>query len=404
MTRIRTLALGFFALVVAFVGPLRAPAQVVGQTAGGAQGCQNPAPAVASVGGGVSPMLVSALQGLSGMLAPTVAQLPSLAVAVVLDQQVIFAAGFGCADIAGGVAATPQTIYKIESITKVFDATMAMQQRDAGKFALGDTVDGYVPQVLYTLMDGQRFSPTFLELASHTSGLPDAVPGSLMTLPQFWQYLESRTAIKPPGIYAYSDLGFAALSQSVSLIAGQEYHDYVAANIFQPLGITSATYDYTTLLGNPALAVPYAPGPGGSWRDAAPGGYQTTFEVAGNIFISVTDMAKVVMLQFRTGPAGGSQILACSSLQEMWQPVAPTQGGDYATIGWFAGPYGPDYTFISKNGGNPWWSSLARFIPELRLGVVAFTNTGHVGATLARLEQAVLQALVPLLPGNPPVC
>src|SRR5262249_39357806 len=154
MTRARMLALSFLLLAMAFAGPMRGPVRAVGQKSPGAPGCQNAAPAVANVGAGVSPMVVSALQALPGTLASTVAQLPSLAVAVVLDQQVIFAAGFGCADIAGGVGATPQTIYKIESITKVFDATMAMQQRDAGKFALGDTVGGYVPLVYYQLEDG----------------------------------------------------------------------------------------------------------------------------------------------------------------------------------------------------------------------------------------------------------
>jgi CubicO group peptidase (beta-lactamase class C family) len=116
------------------------PAQGMGSA------CQNPAPLIAGAGGAVTQSLAAALQGLPSAIAPPAAQLPSLAVAVVLDQQVIFAAGIGCADIAMGTPATPQTVYKIESITKVFEATMAMQQRDAGRYQLTDTVDNYVPQ------------------------------------------------------------------------------------------------------------------------------------------------------------------------------------------------------------------------------------------------------------------
>jgi CubicO group peptidase (beta-lactamase class C family) len=397
-----TMLAAILALAAGVSPPTAATAGAVsGQ--GTAAACQNPAPVIAEVGGAVTQPVVTALQGLAGALAAPAAQLPSLAVAVVLDQQVIFAAGFGCADIAMGTPATPQTVYKIESITKVFEATMAMQQRDAGRYQLTDTVDRYVPQVYYRLMDGQRFSPTFLELASHTAGLPDPIPNGVMTLPQFWQYLEGVTTITTPGTYSYSDLGFVTLGQSVSIIAGQEYHDYVAANIFQPLGMTSSTYDYTPLLGTAALAIPYAKAAGG-WRSAAPNAYQTSFETAGNVFTTVEDMAQMVMLQFRTGPAGGSQILACSSIQEMWQPVAPTQGSGYSTIGWFTNPYGPSYTVISKNGGDPWWSTLVRFIPEVRLGVIAFTNAGKVGSTLGSVEQQILQALVPLLPTNPPSC
>jgi CubicO group peptidase (beta-lactamase class C family) len=365
--------------------------------------CQNPAPVIVGTGDGVSAALAAALQRLPGELAQAAAELPGLAVAVVLDQQVIFAAGFGCADIATGTGATPQTVYKIESVTKVFEATMAMQQRDAGKYQLTDTVDAYVPEVFYKLMDGQRYSPTFVELASHSSGLPDAVP-NVMTLAQFWQALENTTATTAPGTYSYSDLGFVTLGQSVSIIAGQDYHDYVVANIFTPLGMTNSTYDYTPLVGTPALAIPYTGSAARGWQSAAPRGYVQAFPPAGDVFTTVEDMAKMVMLQFRTGPAGGDQILACTSIQEMWRPVVPTQGGAYATIGWFANPYGTQYTMISKNGGDPWWSTLVRFIPELRLGVVAFTNTGGQAGPIARIETTIFQALVPLLSADPPTC
>ncbi|MGH2588501.1 MAG: serine hydrolase domain-containing protein [Dehalococcoidia bacterium] len=392
------LAVGF-ALVVAGAP---APAVRGAPSVQAPPSCQNPAPTIAAAGDGVTPALASALAGLPAALTSAAAKLPGLSIAVVLDQQIVFAAGFGCADIEKGIAATPRTIYEIESITKVFDATMAMQQRDAGKYALTDTVDTYVPQVHYKLMNGQQFSPSFLELASHTAGLPDAVPNA-STLAQFWQDLENVTAIDAPGTYSYSDFGFITLNQAVSIIAGQEYHDYVAANIFNPLGMTTATYDYTPLLGNPALAIPYT-GSMGNWRPAAPMGYQQPFPPAGSIFTTVEDMAQMIMLQFRTGSAGGSQILACTSVQEMWQPVAPTQGSGHATIGWFNNAYGPNLTLISKNGGDSWWSTLARFIPELRLGVVAFANTGSGGATLGAIEQAVFKALVPALTPNPPVC
>src|SRR5262249_18838033 len=91
MTRARMLALSFRLRAMGVAGRRRGRGRGVGQKPPGAPGCKNAAPAVANVGAGVSPMVVSALQALPGTLASTVAQLPSLAVAVVLDQQVIFA-------------------------------------------------------------------------------------------------------------------------------------------------------------------------------------------------------------------------------------------------------------------------------------------------------------------------
>jgi hypothetical protein len=65
---------------------------------------------------------------------------------------------------------------------------------------------------------------------------------------------------------------------------------------------------------------------------------------------------------------------------------------------------------INKNGGNPTWSALVQFISTLRLGVVALTNVGGPIAKavpmseLVKIESAILDALIPLLPSNPPVC
>src|SRR5215211_5958097 len=144
-----------------------------------APSCQNPAPFVtANSDGGLPAATVAALGGLGASIASSAASLPGLSVAVVVDQQIDFAAGFGCADIANSVAATPQTVYRIESVTKVFEATAMMQQRDApsvpgNAFTLQTTVDTLVPPVYYSLQNSQRYSPTFQELASHTAGLPD---------------------------------------------------------------------------------------------------------------------------------------------------------------------------------------------------------------------------------------
>jgi hypothetical protein len=62
---------------------------------------------------------------------------------------------------------------------------------------------------------------------------------------------------------------------------------------------------------------------------------------------------KFIMLQFRIGPVGGDQILASTSIQEMFRPIAPTQSHGSVGIGWFIAPFSEKYTIISKNGGDP---------------------------------------------------
>jgi hypothetical protein len=116
-------------------------------------------------------------------------------------------------------------------------------------------------------------------------------------------------------------------------------------------------------------------------------------------------MAKVVSLQFREGSVeSGGQILACPSIQRMCKPVVPTGGTDgFATIGWFNLSQ-DGFEVISKNGGDPFWSTLVRFLPSQRLGVIAFANVGNVGDGLRQLEEAIIGKLAPLLPSRRPIC
>ncbi|MGH2586655.1 MAG: serine hydrolase domain-containing protein, partial [Dehalococcoidia bacterium] len=228
------------------------------------------------------------------------------------------------------------TVYRIESVTKLFEAMEMMQQRDAGKYQVSDAVASYVPEVSYSydvpnLGTTTTWYPSFLELASHTSGLPDAVPAlsgtSSEQIQKFWQYLNTQT-VTTPRAYQYSDLGTVAMGQAVALIAGcnnsgagQAFHQYVTEQILQPLGMTASTFDYETVPPRD-LAIPYLAS-GQSWTPATDA-LDFNFPLAGDVFTSVQDMAKFISLQFKTGPAGGTQILACTSIQEMWQPVAPT--------------------------------------------------------------------------------
>jgi CubicO group peptidase (beta-lactamase class C family) len=364
--------------------------------------CQNPPPTIDKSAPIMSNAAVSAaVNGLAAKIAATGvgSSFPGFSVGVIYDQYLLFAAGFGCADIEKSTAAAPETIYHIESLTKVFDATMMMQLRDLGNFQLSDQVNKYVPDAYYKDTSGATVSPTFIELSSHTAGLPDAMFVGLTTPAQFFAKLETEVVAPAPWPYSYSDISFVTLSQSDAIIAGQSYHDWVDNKIFEPLGMTNSVYGYTNA-DQSLLAVPYSR-PKGSTGPFHPAlgenGYVDGFLPAGSIFTNVPDMAQFIMLQFRTGPVGGNQILASTSIQEMFEPVAPTQGHGSVGIGWFTVPYGEKYTLISKNGGDNWWSSLARMIPELKLGIVAFGNTGFTGQALPSLEAAILSSMIPAL-------
>jgi hypothetical protein len=90
-------------------------------------------------------------------------RLPSLAAAVVRDGELVWEAAVGAADAEQGRDATPDTQYRVGSITKTFTAAAIMQLRDAGKLDLEDTLDRHI--------DGAAHRPTLRRLLSHTSSL-----------------------------------------------------------------------------------------------------------------------------------------------------------------------------------------------------------------------------------------
>src|SRR5436190_21539234 len=90
-------------------------------------------------------------------------RLPSLAAAVVRDGELVWEGAVGAADVRDAREATPDTQYRIGSITKTFTAAAVLQLRDAGKLDLEDALGLHV--------EGAAHAPTLRRLLSHTSGL-----------------------------------------------------------------------------------------------------------------------------------------------------------------------------------------------------------------------------------------
>ena len=394
------------ALILSAAAALSAPYSAFAQPA--APACPNPPPLLAADGIMRDAAVAAAVTRIAAAVAEDRRQsrLASLAIGVVHDQTLVLAAGFGCANLERGIPATPDTVYRVGSVTKVFEATALMQLRDAGRLRLDEAVDRYVPEAAYPGPGGGRVSPTWRQLASHTAGLERDVQRNLGTVPDLFRFLEHRTAAAEPGkVYAYSNLGFVLLGQAAALVAGERYHDYVRRHIFAPLGMTSSTYD----LGSVAperLAIGYLRvDPAEDGWSGYRAGYRDPFPPSGTMLSTVNDLGRFLMLQFRTGRAGGAQILDARTVREMWRPVAPTGAARAAAIGWFVSPLG-DETLVKKDGGQPGFTALVQMVPERRLGVVLLVNESpqrvRASGAFDRASQLVFDELLPHAPVRRP--
>src|SRR5262245_19728361 len=368
--------------------------------------CPNPPPAIATDGIMRHADVAAAVRDLAAEIERDRqrAGLASVAVAVVHGEAVLLAAGYGCANVARGTPATPDTVYRAGSVTKLFEATALMQLRDAGRLKLDDPVVKSVPGVRFLGPNGERALPTWRQLASHTSGLPREVPPVLGSVPGLFQYLERERAVSAPGArYAYSNLGFVVLGAAVAEVAGERYHAYIRRHILEPLGMTASTYDPWSVPGE-RLAAGYLrlDQTDDGWSGYAAGD-RNPFPPSGTLLSSANDLSRFIALQFRRPAPGEAQVLSAGSIREMWRPVAAISpfGGAAAGIGWVVLPYGP-YTVIRKDGGLPGFTANVALLPEVRLGAVTFVNESpervrSSSAEIAQLERFVFERLLPAL-------
>ncbi len=98
--------------------------------------------------------------------------LPGLSMGIVYDQNLVWAKGYGFADLEKKTLASPSSIYRIASITKLFTTTALMQLRDQGKLRLDDPVSKYLPWFAIRNKFSDAPPITILHLITHTSGLP----------------------------------------------------------------------------------------------------------------------------------------------------------------------------------------------------------------------------------------
>lgn len=323
-------------------------------------------------------------------------KIPGFSAGVIFDQDLVWSRGFGYADLASKRPADAGTFYRVGSITKLFTATMLMQLRDAGKLHLDDPLAEYLPDFALKSPFPDPRQPTFRQVVCHAAGLPTESPGDYwgtLDFPDLEEALASledaEMAIPAFTEFKYSNMGIGFMGQTLARIAGEPYRDYITNHILKPLGMNASGFEPQQ---NPAHATGYlAPG---DEPELAPWPMIGFAEPAGALSSSVEEMAKFISLQFRDGPAGGSQILGGTSLREMHTPLImmPDWQAGYG-IG-FASHRSNGHTVFGHGGGIHGFTTNIVALPDHKLGLIVFTNTGCNPDSLTALG---LDILVPVL-------
>jgi CubicO group peptidase (beta-lactamase class C family) len=341
-------------------------------------------------------------------------RLPGLSIGIVHDQTLVWAAGFGQAGLDPARPATPDTLYRIASITKLFTSTAIMQLRDAGKLRLDDPIVEHLPWFRIGLSHAEAPVITVRHLLTHTAGLPREAgfpywtDGCFPTAAQIrTRLIEQRTALPTETEWKYSNLGLTLAGEIVAAASGRAYPEYVVEQILEPLGmrrtwVTAPPSDHADLATGYGRRLP------SGTRSIAPFTDCDGITPAANMTTCVTDLARFAMLQFRDGRAGGDQILRGSTLREM-------QRVHWLEPDWEAG-WGLGFrimrtegkTYVGHGGALRGYRTMIHLCPADRIGVIVLTNADDgnpplfVDKAVQWVAPAILKSVGPAVPAGPP--
>lgn len=300
------------------------------------------------------------------------------------DGKPLVARGYGYANIEWQIPNTPNTKFRVGSITKQFTSMIVMQLREQGKIKLEDSM------CLYVAPCPETWKPvTVHHLLTHTSGIPtytgipawrqiNMVPKTTDEIIAFFRDLPLQWT--PGERYAYNNSGYFLLGVIIEKITGKKYEQALQEMILTPLGLSDTGYDWTSTI-IPRRAAGYT-GIGAKIANAQPLDMQQPY-AAGSLYSTVEDLLKWDQALYT------AKLLPEAAKKIMWTPFLQ----NYA-YGWTIAPPAANafggYSRILHGGGINGFSAMIVRVPEPKMTVIVLSNNDSASAsTVARDIMAI---------------
>ena len=307
----------------------------------------------------------------------TYRNLPGVVVGVVADQDLVWAKGFGHADLTTRAPMEVDTRFRMASHSKLFTATAIMQLREEGAVRLDDPVSDYLPW--FTFRPASPGDPpiTIEHLLTHSSGLPREARShwsdlDFPTTTEVRELMSDRqAAFSPETRWKYSNLAYTIAGMVVEAASGLSWADYLQQHIFTPLGMNASSVD----IDDSRLATGYGIRmPDGS-RDVMPFVDARGMAAATGLTSTVEDMARFVSAQFRTGTRSDDRLLSTASLREMHRVrMLETTWTSGQGLG-FGVRRIDGHVFVGHGGSYPGYTTNTSIRLDAQVGVIVLTNT-----------------------------
>lgn len=323
-------------------------------------------------------------------------ELPAISIALVDDQKIVWARGFGFARPDDSVAATAKTVYRVGSVSKLFTDIAIMQLVEQGKLDLDAPVSRYVPTFEPKNPFGGEI--TLRELMSHRSGLVREPPvghyfdASSPALAQTIASLNQTTLVYQPNTRTkYSNAGVALVGDVLAVTQKQPFESYLKHAVLDPAGMTSSAFRRDRV---PASDIASA----FMWTLDGRTFPAPTFELgtapAGSMYTTVDDLGRFMSMLFAGGRGANGQVLDRATLEAMWEPQFARPG---ETMGYGIGFRLSDlrgHRVVGHGGAIYGFATQLSALPDDKLGVIVVTTMDGANTVMGRIADAALELML----------
>src|SRR5687768_14289331 len=323
---------------------------------------------------------------------------PGVSIAVIRDQQIHWAKGYGIADVVTGAPVDTGTVFQAASMSKPVAAMGVLRAVQDGLFTLDDDVNKILKS--WKLVGGEftkQRPVTPRMLTSHTSGLGDGFgfpgydpSGAIPTVVQILEgHASSNVGVlfmeRPPmTLMEYSGGGVTLMQQALSDARKRPFADIMRDDVLRPLGMTRSTYE------NPLPASFDRNAARAHSRDGKSMGSKWHVypeQAAAGLWTTPSDLARVIIEVQRSAEGKSNRVLSRAIVQEMLSPVGV---GDYA-VGFSIAKIGQGWYFA--HGGSNWGFRGTLLAHRIKgYGLVIMTNADQGGAVASELSRRIQRA------------
>ncbi|HEX5482505.1 MAG TPA: serine hydrolase [Terriglobia bacterium] len=324
-------------------------------------------------------------------------KLPALSIALVNDQQTIWAKGFGYQDPDHKTPATARTVYRVGSVSKLFTDVAIMRLVERGQLDLDAPVTKYLPNFRPRNPFGKPI--TLRELMCHRSGLVREAPvgnyfdSSSPSIDATVRSLNETELVYPPGEHTkYSNAGVTVAGYVLQTIERKPFAEYLKDAVLRPLGMNDSAFQPEPRTAS-RLAKAYMWTYDGRVFEAP--SFQLGTQPAGSLYTTVLDLARFESALFAGGRGVGGHILRPQTLENMWVPqftLADQKSG--FGLGFYISQL--DGHRMAGHGGAIYgFATELDMLPDDKLGAVVITTkdcangvAGHIAEEALRLMLA----------------